>query len=49
LLWLLFAARKIVAKARQHVIRVHDPDRDLLGHREIDAVPNLEGKGIVAR
>ena len=39
------AAGEVVAKAGQHIICIHDPDRDLLGHREVAA--NLEGKALL--
>jgi hypothetical protein len=48
LLLAVVAAGKIVGKARQHMIRVHDSDGDLLVTAK-SSPPTIEGKGMVAR
>ena len=42
------ATSEVVAKAGQDITRIHDPDGDLFGRREVDAATDIEGKGIVA-
>jgi hypothetical protein len=44
----VIAAGKVVAEARQYITRIHDPDGDLLSHREVNAATNIESKRIVA-
>jgi hypothetical protein len=43
------AARKVIAKAGQLIIRVHEPDAEVLRDRDVNAAANHQGKCIVGR
>ena len=42
------AAGEVVAEAGQHIIRIHDSDRDFFAGRKVDAAAHRHRKGVIA-